>query len=121
MFIIIKLLDIDECERTPGLCRGGTCQNTPGSYKCECPSGHELSADKQSCKGTFEINTLINNSLVPKNTIHFGLYTIKDIDECSRTSGICSNGVCENMMGTYQCVCDDGYRQTDQKFYCEGN
>lgn len=44
-----------------------------------------------------------------------------DIDECSRTSGICSNGVCENMMGTYQCVCDDGYRQTDQKFYCEGN
>lgn len=45
---------------------------------------------------------------------------IADIDECSRTSGICSNGVCENMMGTYQCVCDDGYRQTDQKFYCEG-
>jgi hypothetical protein len=45
---------------------------------------------------------------------------VTDIDECSRTSGICSNGVCENMMGTYQCVCDDGYRQTDQKFYCEG-
>jgi len=59
-FIIIKLLDIDECEITPGLCRGGTCQNTPGSYKCECPPGHELSADKQSCKGTCEINASPN-------------------------------------------------------------
>ena len=43
-----------------------------------------------------------------------------DIDECSRTSGICSNGVCENMMGTYQCVCNDGYQQTGQKSHCEG-
>lgn len=45
---------------------------------------------------------------------------ILDIDECSRTSGICSNGVCENMMGTYQCVCDDGYQQTGLKLHCEG-
>lgn len=60
-----------------------------------------------------------------KLTVTFSLYNyvyayILDIDECSRTSGICSNGVCENMMGTYQCICDDGFRQTDQKFYCEG-
>lgn len=45
---------------------------------------------------------------------------VVDIDECSRTSGICSNGVCENMMGTYQCVCDDGYQQADMKSHCEG-
>lgn len=47
-------------------------------------------------------------------------FCFPDIDECSRTSGICSNGVCENMMGTYQCVCDDGYQQTGQKSHCEG-
>jgi hypothetical protein len=23
-------------------------------------------------------------------------------------------------MGTYQCVCDDGYQQTGQKSHCEG-
>lgn len=65
----------------------------------------------------------IGRSSVPPSIPIFVLcvyFRVADIDECSRTSGICSNGVCENMMGTYQCVCDDGYRQTDQKFYCEG-
>ena len=51
-------MDIDECEKTPGLCRGGRCINTPGSFHCECPRGHELSQDGASCK---------------------------DIDECSKT------------------------------------
>lgn len=90
---IINYIDINECEEQPGLCRGGRCLNSEGSYKCECPEGHELASDKQSCK---------------------------DIDECSRTSGICSNGVCENMMGTYQCICNEGYQQTGLKSHCEG-
>ena len=35
------------------------------------------------------------------------------------TSGVCSNGVCENMMGTYQCICDLGYQQADGGSSCE--
>lgn len=53
-------------------------------------------------------------------SINLKIDLFSDIDECSRTSGICSNGVCENMMGTYQCVCNDGYQQTGQKSHCEG-
>ena len=41
----------------------------------QCPPGHELTQDGLQCK---------------------------DIDECGYTSGVCSNGVCENMLGTYQ-------------------
>lgn len=60
----------------------------------ECPPGLELTPDLKECK---------------------------DIDECSRTSGICSNGVCENMMGTYQCVCNEGYKQIgNNRAHCEG-
>lgn len=115
--LIALALDINECERTPGLCRGGNCTNDIGSYHCECPEGHELSADKQSCKGKSKREVSLRKSPVTSNSdFIYGL----DIDECSRTSGICSNGVCENMMGTYQCVCDTGYQQTDQKSHCEG-
>ena len=45
---------------------------------------------------------------------------LPDINECSQTSDICSNGRCENMMGTYQCVCNDGYQQPGLKSHCEG-
>ena len=85
-------MDINECEREPGLCRGGECENTPGSWQCLCPPGHELTSDGRECK---------------------------DIDECSYTSGVCSNGACENMMGTYQCICDEGYTQADGGLSCQ--
>lgn len=57
---LLFLLDIDECAETRGLCRGGRCINTPGSFRCECGPGMELSPDRLSCK---------------------------DVDECSITSG----------------------------------
>lgn len=34
-----------------------------------------------------------------------------DIDECSEGLDNCSvNAVCENVMGTFQCTCKDGYK-----------
>lgn len=45
------LTDIDECERNPLLCRGGTCVNTEGSYECDCPTGYSLSTDGSVCEG----------------------------------------------------------------------
>jgi hypothetical protein len=48
------------------------------------------------------------------------LFTCSDVDECSTTSGICSNGRCENFMGGYECICDPGYKPTSQKTSCQG-
>lgn len=50
--------DIDECERNPLLCRGGTCVNTEGSFRCDCPLGHELSPSQEECLGEFQENSL---------------------------------------------------------------
>ena len=66
-------MDLDECAADPALCRGGSCVNTPGSFHCRCPAGHELTEAGTQCK---------------------------DIDECSLTSGVCSHGACENMLGS---------------------
>ena len=41
--------DEDEC--APGhLCSGGECINEPGSFRCRCPPGFQLSDDSSLCQ-----------------------------------------------------------------------
>lgn len=32
-----------------------------------------------------------------------------DINECALDPDLCQNGVCENMLRTYKCTCNEGY------------
>lgn len=32
-----------------------------------------------------------------------------DIDECAEHRQLCGSGTCQNMEGTYKCICDDGF------------
>ena len=45
--------DIDECNIMRGVCGNGTCQNTNGSFTCDCEEGYESTMMMQICMGKF--------------------------------------------------------------------
>ncbi|KAL0968112.1 hypothetical protein UPYG_G00262550 [Umbra pygmaea] len=74
--------DMDECQMfplaEPGRLCMHTCVNTPGSYRCVCPHGYNLTRDNRSCQ---------------------------DFDECESGLHNCTkNHECVNTYGGFQCV-----------------
>ncbi|XP_077180168.1 nidogen-2 isoform X2 [Paroedura picta] len=74
--------DVNECAEGISRCsRESVCVNTVGSYRCECPSGFQLAADRASCL---------------------------DVDECAE--GQCHPAAdCSNTPGSFSCRCRAGY------------
>ena len=36
-----QISDVNECEENKGVCKGGKCKNTVGSFTCDCPKGYK--------------------------------------------------------------------------------
>lgn len=41
-----------------------------------------------------------------------------DINECAQNPNICQNGACENLLGTYRCICNPGFEVDDSGKIC---
>ena len=120
-------VDINECDRSP-CSNGEICENTAGSYRCNCPRGYEKVGSR--CQ---DIDECRNTDLCPVGTTCVnrpGTYrceqrascnpgylpvrgTCVDIDECRKTD-LCPVGTtCVNRPGTYRCEqrasCNPGY------------
>ena len=117
--------DIDECETNSHMCltESEECQNTEGSYTCDCRIGYrrlgEDCVDINECYvdpctnpnhqcennvGSYDCVCKAGWYSAPNTTICY------DVDECLYENADCMNGEkCENTIGSYECVCAEGY------------
>ncbi|KAM5307226.1 LOW QUALITY PROTEIN: fibrillin-3 [Glossophaga mutica] len=116
---------IDEC--IPGICVNGHCTNTKGSFRTNtklCLCGLAAGANSSECwtplaqpkaphgfgepcqlcpaKNSAKFQALCSSSLCMTSDC-------RDINECALDSDICANGECENLQGSYQCICHLDY------------
>lgn len=89
-----ECVDIPECVNGSHNCGSyAGCKNTLGGYYCRCNKGFQKVNQTEFC---------------PSKDIKEN--ECKDINECSYTPGVCvSNFICRNTLGSYQCLCKEGF------------
>ncbi|GFR67379.1 latent-transforming growth factor beta-binding protein 2, partial [Elysia marginata] len=89
--------DIDECKTNQHDCdeKTAVCQNEPGTFSCKCKPGFQKSSrNSKACR---------------------------DVNECSPLFNRCpANSRCVNDLGTYYCVCFDGFASLTPYDYTTG-
>ncbi|XP_044161099.1 latent-transforming growth factor beta-binding protein 4 isoform X1 [Bufo gargarizans] len=119
--------DINECANNSTICGdNAVCENLIGSYRCTCNWGHEMSSEGQHCVDIdecLEYGDSICGSMRCQNTP--GSYKCitdcepgyqlspsgdcTDINECLNKTVCGEHALCLNLVGSYQCLCDQGY------------
>ncbi|VIO88235.1 Uncharacterized protein BM_BM11652 [Brugia malayi] len=102
--------DVDECDKL--LCGNLKCLNHLGSYNCICPTSFPNDIDG-ICEETKENLANVKSIRFDENwrTCAPGYYrigeTCQDINEC--IFNLPCNYECENIEGSYKCLCPEGY------------
>lgn len=127
----ISCVDLNECENnSTNACdkSNSVCNNTDGGYICSCKAGYKHETGSQTkCEECFpgtwgvDCNNTCNCKVGSECKVDTGCvecelgygpipFCNKDIDECEEIKGRCGdNGSCNNLKGTFKCLCNKGY------------
>ncbi|XP_059420517.1 latent-transforming growth factor beta-binding protein 4-like isoform X3 [Carassius carassius] len=126
--------DVDECVQE-GVCQDGRCTNTEGSFLCHCQTGFTTNPERTVCLDVNECldsEHLVCGSQRCENTIGsfrclascepgyhiIGSGECVDINECANETVCGHHAFCQNLIGTYQCLCDRGYESSGDGQMC---
>ncbi|XP_064408698.1 latent-transforming growth factor beta-binding protein 4 [Latimeria chalumnae] len=126
-------LDVDECSR--GACQGGQCTNTEGSFQCSCQPGFRFHTENAACLDIDECaesqGSVCGARRCENTPGYFRCVTVcetgyigtaagvcADVDECLNSTVCGSHTVCRNLVGSYQCLCDQGYEAASGGRHC---
>uniref|UniRef100_K1QGK1 Fibrillin-2 n=1 Tax=Magallana gigas TaxID=29159 RepID=K1QGK1_MAGGI len=96
-------IDIDECATNVDICvdSQSDCVNREGGYRCQCKAGYKNQGDFACADAVTSLKS----------------YPFADIDECTSGNNCTSPATCSNTVGSYTCVCPNGYTKSTQ-FSC---
>ncbi|XP_050313739.1 fibulin-1-like [Anthonomus grandis grandis] len=117
-----QCIDVDECIRGTHSCSvSQICKNGQGYYTCECPPGHHLNRNTQTCEDLDECKFYKPCGSYADCTNSVGSYTCScrpgfkmnqnfcdDINECEEIPELCQDN-CVNIWGSYRCACKPGF------------
>uniref|UniRef100_A0AAY4D5I1 Latent-transforming growth factor beta-binding protein 2 n=1 Tax=Denticeps clupeoides TaxID=299321 RepID=A0AAY4D5I1_9TELE len=107
-------LDVDECVDSEGaVCGTQRCENTIGSYRCftSCEPGYRVTATGE-CVDCIVIHESPIVALNPTQIVIIASslwLSLSDVNECANETVCGKHSFCQNLIGTYQCMCDQGY------------
>lgn len=57
-----------------------------------------------------------------KDQIHVTcvLFFVLDRNECLEIPNVCSHGLCVDLQGSYQCICHNGFKASQDQTMCMG-
>ncbi|KAJ8280860.1 hypothetical protein GJAV_G00059950 [Gymnothorax javanicus] len=120
--------DVDECAK-PGVCQDGRCANTAGSFQCHCRVGFTSNPERTACLDVDECAEF-GGTICPAQRCENSIgsyhcittcepgYQVTatgecvDINECANKTVCGEHAFCQNLIGTYECMCDEGYEAT---------